>query len=384
MGWGPMVKIAELPMEDDRTGPYALLRDEGPVVAFESGYLVTTRELGEYVFKNPDLFSSRLAFEGLGSPVPLIPNAFDPPEHTDYRRMLQPYFAPRAAQATEEQARAQARALIAVFAGKGRADAVVDFCKVYAAQTFLGLLGLPAEDWPRMLEWKEAILRGVDVSGSGESAPEAAQAAGELMMYLAGYVQKCRADGGAGMLPELLARGELSDEEALGLCYMFTLAGIGSLADALSLIFAKLAERPDLQKLVVGEPEIIPSLIEECVRLDPPNLQVPRIATRDVELAGTLIPAGSVVGVALGPACRDTAELTDPDVLDPRRAENHHLAFGSGPHRCIGIHVARVQMRVALEEWHRLIPSYELAPGTRPRVPWPIGNIGVPSVEVVF
>ncbi len=89
------------------------------------------------------------------------------------------------------------------------------------------------------------------------------------------------------------------------------------------------------------------------------------------------------MSVAVGAANRDPAELDDPDTLDPHR-EYANLTWGSGPHRCLGIHLARTELRVVLEEWHRRIPEYELAPGARPQVQWPTGVIGVPSVPVVF
>jgi cytochrome P450 len=382
----PVVKLSDLPMADDRAEPYAMLREAGPLVEFDGGYLVTNRELSEYVLKNPDIFSSRLAFETLGSPVPLIPNAFDPPEHTRYRRMLQPFFTPRSAQEGAESARDLTRELIAGFSGRGRGDVVKEFAKEYSARTFMTLLGLPEQDGPALAAWRETIIGGVDLSGAGQAPPEVEAAAGQLFGYLGGYLARCREGGASGMLPELLAdtsEDGLSDTEALGLCYMFVLSGIGSLADALSLVFAKLAVRPDLQRMIVEEPDVIPTLIEECIRLDPPNINLPRVTTREVDVAGVSIPAGTVVGICQGPACRDSADLADPDVLDPRRDYNH-LGFGAGIHRCIGIHAARVQMRVALEEWHRVIPSYSLAPGTSPQVPWPTGNVGLPTLEIVF
>ncbi|MFV2178827.1 hypothetical protein ACFHW3_37625, partial [Actinomadura sp. LOL_011] len=96
-----------LPMADDRGEGYAILRAAGPVVRSDAGYLVTTRELAEHVFKNPETFSSKRAFDTLGSPVPLIPIAFDPPDHTRYRRLLQPFFTPRAAAKVEQAVRDQ-------------------------------------------------------------------------------------------------------------------------------------------------------------------------------------------------------------------------------------------------------------------------------------
>ncbi len=123
--------------------------------------------------------------------------------------------------------------------------------------------------------------------------------------------------------------------------------------------------------------------MEELLRFDGPLVFVPRIATQDVELSGHVIPAGAQVSIALAVASRDPAEHQDPDTVDFARQERN-FAFGGGPHRCLGSHLARMEMRVAFEEWHRRIPEYQLAPGFIPRVPWPAGLVGIDSLPLVF
>src|SRR5262249_7117725 len=152
-----------------------------------------------------------------------------------------------------------------------------------------------------------------------------------------------------------------TDEEAIGLCFLFVLAGTDSVTNALSLMFAKLAARPELRRRLAEDPSAIPVAIEEMLRIDPANALRPRRATKDGVLEGVHIPAGAPVGVAVGAANRDPKELDDPDAFDPSR-EYNNLTWGSGPHRCLGVHLARTQLRVVLEEWHRRIPEYRLAP----------------------
>jgi cytochrome P450 len=110
---------------------------------------------------------------------------------------------------------------------------------------------------------------------------------------------------------------------------------------------------------------------------------VPRVTTKDVAVAGQLIPAGTLVQVVLAVADRDPAGHPHPDVIDFGRQERN-LAFGGGPHRCLGSHLARMEMRVFIEEWHRRIPDYELAPGAAPRVTWPAGVVGIGHLPLVF
>lgn len=381
-----LLSLADLPMADDRTEGYGVLRDAGPVVRTDTGYVVTTRELADHVLKNPQVFSSERAFDTLGSPVPLIPIAFDPPAHTRYRRLLQPFFTPRAVTELEASSREQIGRLIGDVIDRGECDVVADVAVLFPPQVFLSLFDLPQDDRDRLLVWKDAIVDAADLSGSGEPSPEAAASAGELFQYVTAHVAACRAGAGDGLITRLFASSDhepFTDEEALGLTFFFCLAGIDSVTSALSLIFAKLAARPELRRQIVQDPSIIPAAIEEMLRVDPANCVLPRVTTQDVELAGVSIPAGSNVGVGLGAANRDLAELDDPDTVDFHR-DHLHLTFGGGPHRCLGIHLARMQLRVALEEWHRRIPEYTLSPGARPQVKWPAGVLAIDSVPVVF
>ncbi|MDR2988717.1 MAG: cytochrome P450, partial [Nocardiopsaceae bacterium] len=126
-----------------------------------------------------------------------------------------------------------------------------------------------------------------------------------------------------------------------------------------------------------------PAAVEELLRIDGPVVTVPRVATRDVELAGHMIPADSYVAVAIGAANHDKAEYDDSDTVNFKRDERN-LAFGGGPHTCLGAHLARMEMRVAIEEWHRKIPSYEIAPGASVSAGWPAGLIGLDHLPLVF
>lgn len=381
------LRLAELPMADDRGLGYAVLRDAGPVVRLEDGgFMVTTREGADYVFKNPEIFSSKEAFDTLGSPVPLLPIAFDPPDHTRYRRMLQPFFTPRTATELEASAREQVNRLIDGVIERGSCDVVADLCKPFPAEVFLTLFDLPLEDRDRLLAWKDVIIKLAVLAGASEPAPEAMQSAMQLFEYAGAHVTACRAGKGDGVLTRLLADtadDPLTDEEALGLTFSFILAGLDSATNSLSTMFGRLAADPALRRQLVEDPSLIPDAVEEMLRIDPVNATIPRVATRDVELHGQLIPKGSAVGIGIGAANRDAGELADPDAVDFRRRYNH-LTFGGGPHRCVGVHLARVELRVVLEEWHRRIPEYELAPGTHLQVTWPSGSIGFDSVPLVF
>ena len=388
----PSIRLDRLPMAADRTAAYGFLRAAGPVLRTAFGaYLITSAEAAEFALRSPGLFSSRQAFDLVGSPLPLVPIAFDPPEHTRYRRILQPFFSPRGVAAWLPQVRALARELIGGVAGQGQCDLVEDLAVPLPAQVFLTLFGLPVQDRDRLNAWKEGLLR-ITPGQPGETRGEHAVRMGtELFGYLVEHVAQRRRDSadtstGTGLLGQLLADTSderLTDEEIYGLAFLFVLAGLETVTSALSTAFAVLASQPALRRRIAGDPAVIPAAVEELLRVDGPLLFVPRVTAQDVEVAGQLIPAGALVQVMVAVADRDPAAHPDPDVIDFGRQERN-LAFGGGPHRCLGSHLARMEMRVAIEEWHRQIPEYQLAPGPAPRVTWPAGVVGIGHLPLVF
>ena len=382
-----VLPFGDLPMADSRTEAYALVREAGPVIRGPRGrYVVASSEAVEFVLKHPELFSSKRAFDAAGSPLPMVPIAFDPPEHTRYRRILQPFFSPRGTASWLPVVRGLAGELIDGFAGRGECDLVAELAVPLPAHVFLTLFGLPLQDRDRLIAWKEALLN-FDFQG-GEPVPErTARLGAELYEYLVAHIAQRRRRGGTGdLLGQLLADTSderLSDDEILGLSFLFVLAGLETVTSSLSTTFAALAAQPALRRQIAADPALIPSAVEELLRFDGPVLFVPRIAIQDVELAGQTIPAGSYVMVTIAVASRDPAEHPDPDTIDFQRQERS-LAFGVGPHRCLGLHLARMEMRVALAEWHRRIPEYELAPGVTPQVRWPAGTVGIDSLPLVW
>ena len=383
-----VLHFEQLPMAESRTAAYKIVRDAGPVARDDHGaYVITTSEGAETALRQPGIFSSKRAFDGVGSPVPMVPIGTDPPEHTRYRRLLQPMFSPRSTAPWQPRIRALAGELIDNVIGKGECDLVAALAVPLPAQVFLTLFGLPLEDRDRLLAWKDAILDTVGIRGAEAPSEESARLGAELYGYLVNHIAERRKQGGTeDMLGQLLADTSddaLNDQEMLGLSFQFVLAGLDTVTCAMSTAFATLASRPKLRRQIVADPSLIPAAIEELLRVDGPVATLPRVVTEDVEVSGQTIPAGAYVQVAVAVANRDPAEHPDPDTIDFQRQERH-FAFGGGPHGCLGSHLARLEMRVALEEWHRRIPEYELAPGTTPRATWPAGLVGIDSLPLVF
>ncbi|HEX6932428.1 MAG TPA: cytochrome P450 [Streptosporangiaceae bacterium] len=395
-----VLHVEELPMAASRGLAYRIMRDAGPVVRDAHGaFLITEAAAASYALRHPELFSSKKAFDSLGSPIPIVPVAADPPEHTRYRRLLRPFFSARGLARWLPVVRELATGLIDDIAGRGQCDLVADFALPLPAQVFLTLFGLPPDDLDRLIAWKEAVLGAVGISGAEPATDANIALAAELYEYLVGHISVRQ--GAGGHPPGTVQRGDaggedilsqlaadtsaerMTDEEILGLSFLFVLAGLDTVTSALSTAFATLAHEPELRRQIVKDPAVIPAAVEELLRADGPVVTVPRVATRDVELAGQLIPAGSYVAVAIGAANHDAAEYADPDTVDFGR-DARNLAFGGGPHGCLGAHLARMEMRVAIEEWHRRIPDYETAPGASLSAGWPAALIGLDSLPLVF
>ena len=381
------LRFTRLPMADNRTEAYRIVRDAGPIIKSPRGYVLSSSEYVEYALKHPELFSSKRAFDLVGSPLPMVPIAFDPPEHTRYRHILQPFVGPRETAVWQPRVRSLVGTLIDSFVDRGHCDLVAELAVPLPAEVFLTLFGLPMEDRDRLIAWKEGLL-GSPVPSGGQPTEETIRVGGELFSYLVGHIEKRRRhlDGAEDLLGRLLAdtsEERLSEEELLGLSFLFVLAGLDTVTSALSTAFAALAMQPRLRQQIAADPSVIPDAVEELLRMDGPVVFLPRVASQDIELGGHTIPAGSEVQVALAVANRDPAEHAYPDQIDLRRQERHH-AFGGGPHRCLGAHLARMEMREVLAEWHSRIPEYELAPAFTPRVEWPTGLVGLDSLPLVF
>ena len=177
----------------------------------------------------------------------------------------------------------------------------------------------------------------------------------------------------------------LTREEILDICFLFLIAGLDTVSDSLTCFYAFLANHPEHRRQLVDDPARIPGAVEELLRWESPVPSgVPRIATRDTELPnGAKVTAGTAVMVSYGAANVDPAEF--PDAFDVRfdRQTNRHIAFGAGVHRCLGSHLARRELRIALREWHRRIPDYSIKPGHEELV-YPPGLRSVQNLTLVW
>jgi cytochrome P450 len=348
---------------------YKALRESSPVFRSPEAVVLSRLTDIEMALKHTELFSSNMDAVDLGNIRPLIPLQIDPPEHAKYRRILDPLFTPREMAQREPSVAKLVNEMIDRFAGRGEVDFHEEFAVPLPCTVFLQLLGLPLEDLDQFLEWKDGVIRPEGAEGY-DGRHDASQAvAQQIYDYfdraIHEHIASPRDDVLSSMIAANVAGQPLSREELLDICFLFLIAGLDTVTDSLDCFFVYLARHPDHRHQLVEEPDVLPHAIEELLRWETPVPGVVRVAMQDVEVGGCPISKGERVSPLLGAANTDPAEFPDPEVVDFNRSPNRHRAFGGGPHRCLGSHLARMELRVALREFHRRIPDYEIKPGTK-------------------
>ncbi|MDT5007620.1 MAG: hypothetical protein QOJ24_4796 [Mycobacterium sp.] len=376
----PTLEWTKLPMAADRGAGWAAARDAGPVVYMDGWFYLTRRDDVLDALRKPEVFSSKKAFDMLGSPLPLVPIAFDPPEHTRFRHILQPFFSPHTLGEMLPALQQQAVDIVGAVAARGECEVMADIAIPYPSQVFLTLFGLPLEDRDRLVAWKNAVINLADrPSLEGMDLTPAL----ELFSYLTDAINKRRQKPDRDILSQVLT-GEhpLDDAEAIGLSYLFVLAGLDTVTSSMGFALLELARNAELRASVRDDPEQIKVFIEEIVRLEPPAPLVPRVTTEAVTIGDVTLPAGAQVRLLLGAINRDDSDTisTNSVVMDGK--VHRHWGFGGGPHRCLGSHLARMELTLIVEEWLKRVPVFALAPGYTPEIVFPANTFVLASLPL--
>ena len=350
---------------------YQVMREAMRVMPVEDRVVVSGRAEIDDALRRPEVFSSNMSAVDLQNIRPLIPLQIDPPEHKKYRKILDPLFAPKRMALLEDSVADLVNDLIDAFGDRTELDLAPDFTVPFPSQVFLTPLGLPLEEVDTFLAMKDGIIRPGHVVGAayGSKKAVAHQKATALSVY--DYFERVLDERRVERRDDLLSHfldveleGErLTQEEILDICFLFLIAGLDTVTATLDCMFAFLADNPDHRRQLVEDPAIVPSAVEEMLRWETPVMGIVRSAVQDTELAGCPISAGTSVIAMLGSANTDEQDLEDADVVRFDRTTNRHLAFGGGIHRCLGSHLARLELRVALRAWHRRIPDYRIREG---------------------
>lgn len=338
----------------------------------EHGFLMVSRydDVTELLREHDSLVNDCVNAFDPNMTTPLLPNSLNPPEHNKLRRELNPFFSPAAVKRLTPLAEERAAALVAELAPRKRIDLGAEFAMIYPTELFLALLGLPVEDGPMFLPHVEAIFGGFFAS-TPEELKASEDAVNAILAYFADAVaerEKNPRDPETDLVSRLLVAKidgvPLTRDEVLTICMTLMTAGLDTTRSGLGYMFHHLATHPETRKRLVAEPELWPKFIEESVRLYSLIIQDGRQVKKDRDVLGCPMKAGDMVWLGLAQANRDPRKFKDPDTFDLDREDlNHHLGFGAGVHRCIGMHLARAELVIAMKAWHDVIPDYRLVEG---------------------
>ena len=347
----------------------AELSDLAPLVfspKYGGHWIVTRYEEIHEVLRDAGRFSS--------SPNNLVPTGFDklipleldPPLHSHYRQALQPLFNPSRMRALEPKIRAIINELIDGFAGRGSAEFISEFAHELPARVFLALMGWPLEDAEMFTEATDTTLRGVP-GGTEEESNAARMAAAQKMMAYFGAVIADRRETPADhddvtasiINTEIEIDGtlrHLTDAELANMMMLLLIAGLHTVQGSLAWSIIHLTANPEQRQNLIDDASLIPAAVEEILRIEA-AVSPGRSVIRDTELGGVKLRAGDQLLLMLNGANRDIQEFDQPAELQLGRTPNRHLSFGAGVHRCLGSHLARVELRIALEELCRRVPD---------------------------
>lgn len=335
-------------------------------------------------------FSSRkvavIPFPLNGSdPAPLLehglpPISADPPLHTWTRRLLLPWFSHNRVAGYEQFTRDLCTRLIDGFVGTGSADAAEGYAQQIPVRVIARILGVPSELADTFTGWVRDVLEFAD------DPERRSRGVKGLLAYFVEEIDERRGSDAEDLISEMLRTEvdgkRLEDSVVLGTAALVLIAGVDTTWSAIGSSLWHLATHPHDRRRLVEEPGLMPTAVEELLRAYSP-VTMARVVTEDIDYRGCPMKADDKVLMNFPAANRDPEEFDDPDEIVLDRAHNRHVAFGSGIHRCAGSNLARMELRVAIEEWLLRIPEFEPAPGVE--VKWAGGQVRGPrSLRVVF
>jgi len=296
----------------------------------------------------------------------LMPEESDPPKHTAWREVLNPFLSPRAVANYDKQIRADANTLIDSFIDKHECEFVSEFgAKLPGWAFFKNILGVPIDDL-------DLLVRGVE-DGTFAPPEERAGHFAKVFDYLGEYLAMRRDQPPRGDLVDTIAAGVkyedgslASWEDRVSILVDLTFGGIATTTYVMAASLHYLATHPAAREALVDNPEMMESAVEEFTRVFPPVVALGRTCTRDVEVAGTQMKKGDFVLLNYAASSRDPRVVDNPTEIDISRQSVLHSAFGVGVHRCIGSNLARVELKATFEEWLKRIPEFAVKGGTAP------------------
>jgi cytochrome P450 len=335
---------------------------EGPEIFYtprNEGHWVFTRadDIAE-AWRDTEHFSNEgVAMSREERDMKFYPGEADLPEHANYRTLLQPFFSPKAVQQVEEKMRGLTQQLIDGFIRSGNCEFQTQFAQRMPIYTFLTMMRLPLEHAELLLPAADWLTRDPDP----QAFMRAVQA---MMMYLQDRIAEREGKAGDDFISYLLTSqigGRPATRiEVLSMVANVMFGGLDTVVSSMGFFMNFLARNPEHRRQLVEEPELIPDAVEELLRRHG-IANFGRMVTRDFEYKGLPMREGDLVQLPAALYNLDERRYVDPLDVDFRRQNKQHMGFGTGIHRCLGAQLARVELRVLLQEWLQRIPAFEIS-----------------------
>ncbi len=362
--WCPPVFYRKNPQAGAAAGTWTLIKHEDAL----------------FMLRHPELFHNRAATPfPREEPFKFIPIEIDPPEHRKYRNILDPLFSPQGVQKLEGTIRKRANDLIDRIVDKGDCEFTTDFGRPLPVSIFLDLMGLPQDMTDTFVEWAVDLLHSMDRDIMTKTMRL-------ISAYLKEQIAEKKRHPDAGVISRIAHAAPdgvpLSDQEVFGFVIFLFIGGLDTVFATLNNMWLWLAQNPDRRKEIISRPDDINAIVEELLRVWSVTFSG-RTVDHDIEFKGIKMKAGDKVNAIL-PACNfDPDVFPDPTRVDFDRPRKTILAFTVGVHSCMGAHLARLEIKIALQEWLKRIPDFSVKPGAE-IVYRPGGVIGPHHLPLVW
>ncbi len=384
--------LVELLDPANRANPYpvyARIRESGPMQLPDNDlHVFSTFAECDEILRHPDSCSDRtkstMAQKALAAGQQVRPFGtpgflfLDPPDHTRLRRLVSKAFSPKVVKSLEPDVATMVDGLLEKVSAKGEFDVIEDLAYPLPVAVICRLLGVPIEDEPKF-NWASALLaQGLDpfiaFTGQTQGFEERLEAGLWLREYLRELLEKRRAHPAEDLISGLIAVEEsgdqLTEEEIVATCNLLLIAGHETTVNLIANAVLALLRHREHWTALAADADLAPAIIEETLRYDPPVQLAGRIAGADMTIGGVEIPKGDNMMLLFAAAQRDPSVTDRPDEFDPTRDTVRHMAFGKGPHFCLGAPLARLETALALSAVAKRFPNAHLAgePQYKPNV----------------
>jgi cytochrome P450 len=325
------------------------------------GWVLTRHELINEAFIDFEHFSAErpgMIADLVGEPVLLTPIEIDPPRHHLFRRILNPFFTPSAVKGFDEPVRKICQELIAKFKGKGGCEFVKEFAIPFPSYVFLDLMGMPREQLDDFITWHITLMRHPDIA-------ERMKAARSVYAYLKAHMAKEQANPSsdfiAAMVHAEIEGRPIDYYELMGMFYVLYVGGLDTVYSTIGWVMRHLATHPELQERLRAHPELLPQAVEEFCRAFS-VVVTHRSVREDYVFHGVQLKKGEEVNLPISLANRDPALFDNPHEVDIDR-KPRHITFGTGTHNCVGLHLAKRELRIVVEEFLKTFNNIRIKPG---------------------